>query len=393
MMKILFVALSQSIHTARWINQISDQGWNIHLVPSLGDGMVHPELRNVIVHHSIYGRRDKCHPSVKYRGIPVYSHHLAKVLRYLIFKKYPILKVYLLRNLIKRFKPDIVHSLEIQAAGYLTLGVKKKYQGAFPFWIVTNWGSDLYLFGRLKKHIPQIIDVLANCDGYSCECNRDVNIAKDMGYTGHIFPVFPNTGGFDMGFVRSLRQPGTTSIRKVIMVKGYQGWSGRALIALKALELCKEYLKGYEIVIYSPNDDVVIAAELLSDDLDVPVIIIPRETAHTKILEYHGRARISIGLGISDAVSTSLLEAMVMGSFPIQSWTSCGNEWIVDGKNGILVDPMDPQMVADAIRKTINDDDLVNNAANYNYDLANQRLEKKDLRNKAINFYESIPQN
>ncbi len=65
-------------------------------------------------------------------------------------------------------------------------------------------------------------------------------------------------------------------------------------------------------------------------------VIIPEFTSHHDILQKHGQARISIGLSIGDAISTSLLEAIVMGSFPIQSWTSCADEWIVDGKTGIL---------------------------------------------------------
>lgn len=389
-MKLLIVAMSRSIHTARWINQISDQGWEIHLFPCLGDGRVHPDLRNVIVHHSIFGRKNNCDSSMKFRGIPVYSNQLAQLLRFVLFKKFPNFKALLLKRLMIRIKPDIIHSLEIQAAGYLTLKTKKIHKGIFPPWIVTNWGSDIFLFGRLKEHIPKIRDVLANCDYYSCECNRDVDIARKFGYKGKVLPVFPNAGGFDLDLVKSLRQPGKTSERKLIMVKGYQGWSGRALIALRALELCKEYLNGYEIIIYSPSDDILIASELLSNTLGIPVTIIPRGTAHKRILQLHAKARISIGISITDAISTSLLEAIVMGSFPVQSWTSCANEWIVDGRTGILVHPMDPQMVAEAIRRAIQDDDLVNNAAMENYLLTDQKLDINYLKHKTIDLYKSV---
>jgi hypothetical protein len=40
-----------------------------------------------------------------------------------------------------------------------------------------------------------------------------------------------------------------------------------------------------------------------------------------EILKLHGRPRISISLSISDAISRSVLEAMVMGAFPIQRMT------------------------------------------------------------------------
>ena len=37
-MRILFVAMADSVHTARWISQIDDQGWDIHLYPSIDCG-------------------------------------------------------------------------------------------------------------------------------------------------------------------------------------------------------------------------------------------------------------------------------------------------------------------------------------------------------------------
>ncbi|MBW1897870.1 MAG: glycosyl transferase family 1, partial [Deltaproteobacteria bacterium] len=103
------------------------------------------------------------------------------------------------------------------------------------------------------------------------------------------------------------------------MLKGYQGWAGRALVGLRALERCADILAGYEIVIYSASKEVLIAAELFSKSTGVQTTIIPEGTPHHEVLKLHGKARISIGLSISDAISTSLLEAVVMGSFPIQS--------------------------------------------------------------------------
>ena len=46
-MRILFVAMSDSIHTARWINQIADREWDLHLFSSVDYGVLHPEMRNI----------------------------------------------------------------------------------------------------------------------------------------------------------------------------------------------------------------------------------------------------------------------------------------------------------------------------------------------------------
>ena len=79
-----------------------------------------------------------------------------------------------------------------------------------------------------------------------------------------------------------------------------------------------------------------------------------------------------------------------MGSFPIQSWTACADEWIEDGKTGILVPPEDPEVVELAIRRALTDDELVNQAAERNYRIAEERLDQSILKPKAIEIYTTV---
>ena len=48
---------------------------------------------------------------------------------------------------------------------------------------------------------------------------------------------------------------------------------------------------------------------------------------HEEIMWNFGQSRIYLGISISDAISTSVLESMAMGCFPIQTNTSCCEEW------------------------------------------------------------------
>jgi len=389
-MRILLVAMSDSIHAARWISQIADQEWDVHLFPSIDCGIVHPEMKNISVYNSFYGKCDGVDRSVHLHGFPVFSRFVAFGGIRFLKEIWPDYRVSQLERIIARIKPDIIHSMEIQSAGYLTMEVKKRFRGKFPPWVVTNWGSDIYLFGRLSEHEPKIREVLAECDYYSCECQRDILLAETYGFKGKIFPAFPNTGGFDLSLVSRLRHSGLVSERRSIMLKGYQNWAGRALVGLRALERCADLLKGYEVVVYSAPPEVSIAAELFQKSTGIQSTIIPKETSHHEILRRFGRARISIGLSIGDAISTSLLEAMVMGSFPIQSWTACADEWIEDGKTGILVSPEDPEVVELAIRRALTDHELVNQAAERNYRIAEERLDQAILKPKAIEIYTTV---
>lgn len=390
-LKILIVAMSDSIHTTRWINQIVDQGWDIHLFPCVDHGVSHPELRNITVHHNYYSKQENLGRNLKIKGINVNRPFIKTVLLTLKkkFARFDNYHSHQLAALIKKLKPDIVHSLEFSLAGYLTMEAKKILKDEpFPKWIATNWGSDIYLFGQLKVHQPKIEEVLSNCDYYSCECHRDVYLAKEMGLKGQVLPVFPNTGGFNLDEVKKYRLRGKISSRKMITLKGYQNWAGRALVGLRALARCADLLKGYTIAIFSAgkDSDVAVAAEIFTRKTNIPTHIIGI-TSHKDILKYHGQSRISLGVSISDAISTSLLEAMVMGSFPIQSNTACANEWIKDGKSGILVPPEDPDIIEKALRKALKDDNLVDQAAKINWQTAKAKLQKEQLKKQIVDFY------
>ena len=388
-MKVLVIAFADNIHTARWINQICSQDHEIYLFPNHNHQKISSTLRtNVKI--------------VKANIFKYLQYYLLKIINQIVYRKkhkevnehlYDVFRAKQIHQFIQQKKPDIIHSLEFQNSCYLTLFTKQKYyqNKPFPKWIVTNWGSDIYLFGRIKKHQDTIHQVLAGCDYYSCECHRDIKLAQDFGFQGRFLPVFPNTGGFDLELTSKLRQKGLTSQRKIIMLKGYQTWAGRALFGLRALERCADILQGYHIYVYSARtEDIQIAIELFEHSTGIDITAVPLGLSHNTILELHGKARISIGLSISDGISTSLLEAIVMGAFPIQSWTACANEWLVDGETGLLVPPEDVEVIESAIRKALTDDQLVDTAAKKNYDLAKLKLDSKDLQRKATQFYQTV---
>jgi len=389
-MKILFVAMPNSVHAARWVNQLRDEQWNIHLFP-IDESPLHSEFKNITVHplfrHKGLNHNSNISQSGFWWPFERGRTRFEKALENISPKR--VSRSARLVRKIRYLKPDIVHCLEVQHAGYLTLEAKNYLGKKFPTWIVSNWGSDIYLFGRISKHREKIKKVLSECDYYASECHRDMKLAWEYGFKGEVLPVLPNAGGYDLDLLRSFRQPGATSERRLILLKGYQGWAGRALVGLRALELSAKYLKGYKVVIYLAGEEVEIAAELVSSSIGVPVDIIPY-SSHEDILRLHGKARLSIGLSISDAISTSLLEAMIMGSFPIQSHTSCASEWVKNGETGFLVHPEDPKEIANAIKKAITDDFLVNQAAAKNAKTAVERLDYWILKKKVVEIYRNV---
>ena len=383
---ILLVAMQSSVHTARWVNQIVDQGWKVFIFSSANAEPMHPDINGVF---QVYSFPEQLQVFLNGMGLRFMAWLTGRLLQYWD-TRYPGLRVSRLERVIRKLRPDLIHSLEIQNAGYLTLEAKRLSQKYFPKWIVTNWGSDIFLFGRLQAHRSRIQEVLANCNYYSCECQRDVKLAHEFGFSGTVLPIFPNTGGFELRQAEKMRQMIPPSARKTIMLKGYQHWSGRALFGLRALERCKDILNEYTIIIYSAPPEVQVAAELFTYRTGIATRIVAQGTPHHEMLALHAMARVSVGLSISDAISTSLLEAMVMGSFPIQSCTACADEWLQHGLSGLIVPPEDTDVIETAIRTALSDDLLVDRAAVLNWQVVTDRLDASFLKQKAVNMYRSI---
>jgi len=387
-MRILFVAMPDSIHTARWISQIADQGWDIFLFPVF-IARSGPDLRNLTVFESFIPR-----PRVKENHVRSIWWTIPFFLADFILSRIRGIKTNYfttraLAIVVRWLRPDAVHSLEIQHAGYMTLDAKNILSKKFPIWIVTNWGSDIYLFERLAEHRPKIEAVLANCDYYSCECQRDVMLARDLGFKGITLPVVPDAGGMELGKVSMLKSTTPAASRRMIVLKGYQNWAGRALVGLQAMRYCADLLQDYTLAIYMASPDVLVSAELFSQDTKIPVQVIS-SVPHDEMLRLYSRSRIYIGLSISDGISTSLLEAMAMGTFPIQSCTACADEWFADGQSGFIVPPEDPHAIAEALRRALTDDLLVDRAAEINAQTIAQRLDNSVIKPQVIKMYEDI---
>ena len=402
-MKLLIVAMANSIHVARWISHIKNEGWEIYVFPVDFFTEVHPDIygfgKKVKVHSPIilkslikkYKQKKKSekdeYETNTYGLLKEYQQGIL-VAKNMLRKLFSVNYANELYKVIKKVKPDIVHSMHIQEAGYLTLEVKKKIKGSFPIWIVSNWGSEIDLFRHFPDQNKKIKEVLANCDYYSGECSREIPIVEKLGFKGEVFAIVPNSGGIDFDYIKKFRSEGHVSSRKIIMLKGYNNWAGRALVGLRALERCSDILGDYKIVIYCTDSlDIEIAARYFSYKTGIKTELLPLGTSHEEILKIHGKSRISIGLSITDAISTSVLEAMAMGSFPIQSKTSCADKWFINGKSGIMVPPEDPEEVEKAIRIALSDDKLVNNAAELNYKILFEKLEKDKIKAQIIKSY------
>lgn len=365
------------------------QDWDIHVFPHSAHDGIHPELENLTVHNLLQRTKLDVSSTVRETGLswplPRGRTRVTAMLQRLDYLKQPARLARVIRNL----QPDLIHSLEMQRCSYLTLASRKDLNGhPLPPWIYSSWGSDIFFFGRRPDHRPKIREVLSSCDYFIADCNRDVQLAKDFGLCGEVLGVFPATGGFDLTRLRKLGSGVPVSSRRVIAVKGYQNedWGGRALNALEALRLSAAQLKGFEVVIFSASDEVKSRAKEIAADVGIEISVLPQSPGD-EIIKLMGRARVSIGIGLTDGSPISLLEAMIMGAFPIQADTVSTAEWICHGENGSLVPAEKPEIIASAIQRALINDELVERAAKLNTVVADQRLDQEVNRPRIIELY------
>ena len=105
-----------------------------------------------------------------------------------------------------------------------------------------------------------------------------------------------------------------------------------------------------------------------------------------------GKSLVYIGNSISDGMPNTVLEAIVMGVFPIQS--NPGNatsEIIIDGENGFLIkDPENSQEIMQHISRAIGNLQLLSNANEINTQIAKDRLDYDSNKKKVIGLYHNI---
>jgi glycosyltransferase involved in cell wall biosynthesis len=365
--------MADSVHLARWLSQFIDQPIDFTLFPSSPHRHIHPKLKNLITSASQQMTVTLKPPSMRWLALPLSALDI-------LFNNF--FRSQLLRRLITQQEFDLIHVLELQHAGYLLLGTKLAPN--LPKVFITNWGSDIYWFQQFPKHKQKIIQLLKIASFYSAECHRDIDIVRQLGYTGKTMPVIPNSGGINLDELPRDSLP--PSQRKKIMIKGYTGFVGRAIIALKACELAADHLQEYEIVVYSASLKARIRAIKLRRFHKIRVTILKKRIPHHEMLKHFSEARVYIGISLSDGISTSLLEAMATGCYPIQTNTSCATEWISDN-SGLIVEPFKPIGLAAAIRSTLISDQKVDEAQLINEDIIYTSASIRRVQELAQAFY------
>jgi len=373
--RVLIIGMADSIHLARWLSQFEQSNIEFRLVSSSPHRKLHPYIRDLL------GTRNS-HVSL---SIGAVSRFFSLPLWILDRLFSDFFRGLLIANEIRRFKPSFLHVNEIQNAGYATLRAIKllQYRDIPPIFL-TNYGSELVWFGKFPRHRRRMEELLKYSAAFSAECRRDYLLAEKLGFVGLKMPQMPVAGG-------ARYSANWSSNRKTIAVKGYQNKWGRALSVLECLNEMQGDLEPFDIEVFSSNHVVKKRVKELSKTTNLNIVSYGKGSlSHEEMMQLFSRSICYIGVSLSDGISTSMIESMANGAIPIQTSTSCADEWIENGKTGFIISPSDIEGLKSALRRIISGDFNCKVAQIKNIEIIKEKYDPDMLQSLAMSQYQRM---
>lgn len=169
----------------------------------------------------------------------------------------------------------------------------------------------------------------------------------------------------------------------------FEGWQTEVLNVIKALEEIKEDLQQFSVVVFGAHKVV----EDYVKNNNLPFKVFDKNgLKHEEVLKLMGKSIVYIGNSISDGMPNTLLEAMIMGAFPIQS-NPGGNtsEIIEENVNGFLIhNPENIQEIKKLILKAIQNRAWLESVSLENYNIAEEYVDLNTNRQKILALYQQI---
>ena len=366
--------MADSVHLARWLKQFESSDHEFRIVSSSPHRKIHSVLRDLLNNNPRYSM-----------GL------LSRLLSLPLWLADRLASDWLRGSLIaltaSRFKPDVVHVLEFQNGGYSYLrasALSKSVRSAKL--LLTPYGSDIYWFQRFPSHLKRISRLVSRADALSAECLRDERLASKYGFNGAFGPRIPAFGAMELSPIRS-----GNVVRTRVAVKGYQNHWGQALNALAALESIADELSDYEITLFSCNRVTINAAKKFSERTGLKVVAHGKAAlSNFEVQEIMSESIAMVALSTSDGISASMIEAMANGAVPIQSRTSCCDEWLDDAVGGFLVDFDGIHEVAEKLKFVIQNPNFRQAAARHNFASLSAKLHPQLAQQAAYETYEIL---
>lgn len=379
-MRILFVADGRSPIAQNWIRYFVDRGDEVYLASTFACELGFPVKRIEFtpVAFSAVKKQGARPGSASSRGLG-----LRTLLRQWLGPLTIPRSAKKLQAFIDEVQPDLVHALRVPYEGMLASQTK-----IYVPLVVSIWGNDFTLHARSTPFMKSYtLRVMKKVSALHADCQRDIRLAHEWGLSvAKPTLVTPGNGGIRSEIFYPPAEPVKAPV--IINPRGFRAYvrtdsffKSIPLVLAKRADtkfICTS-MKGESQALQWINElQIENAVQLLSP--------IP----HEKMGEVFRSAQIVISPSIHDGTPNSLIEAMACGCFPVAGDLESIREWITPGQNGLLVNPNDPQSIADAILMGLQREDLRRDAAGLNANLISARAEYETNMQRVVEFYKAV---
>lgn len=386
-MHILLIADGRSPITRRWLKSLDGNGWKLSLISTFPCSPIEGvDLAAVlpIAFASFAGSQaGSTAPASQKKGLISRLRPLAARLRHWLGPWTLLHYTRSYRELVISLQPDVVHALRIPYEGMLASATPPE----FPL-IVSTWGNDFTLHAPASPRMSALTrQTLRRADALICDTRRDTRLAEFWGFDpAKPTLVVPGNGGLDIAEIKTI----TANILpleppQIIDPRGLRSYV-RSDTFFKAIPYVLAQRPEVKFICTSMQGQKEALDWIDKLGIAENVDLLPLLT-QKDLWQQFARSSLSVSISTHDGTPNTLLEAMSIGCFPICGDIESIHEWITPGRNGLLVNPADPESLASAILGALDDPDLCKSAAAFNQKLIREEASIERTRQKVYSFY------
>ena len=303
------------------------------------------------------------------------------------------------RRLVADLEPNLVHALRIPFEGMLG----SYTPNGIPF-LAATWGNDLTLHAGASPLMRGFTRrCLARADGLTSDTHRDIRLAHDWGLRDTAPTlVVPGSGGLNLAAIQHAEgfdpstygiprpAPGdTASCDWVVNPRGLRPGSVHQDVFFAAIPRILVQRPNTHFICPGLADSKQAQGWIAKYSIQANAHLLPK-LPQQQLWSLLQQAQVFASPSSHDGTPNSLLEALACGCFPVVGDIESLREWVDHGVNGLLVNPRDPDALAEAVLTALADAELQSTAAEVNRDLVKQRAAKTATLLQIDAFYRGL---
>ena len=343
-MRILYVADAASVHTQRWAVAFRDLGADVAVA----------SFRPAVI-----------------EGVAVHRLPTAGLGRAGYLLALPAL-----RQISRRFKPDVVHAQYLTSYGFLAAAARLR-----PL-VVTAWGSDVLVSPQTSRLARWFVGrALRAADAVTTVAEHMNATVIALGAPADRVQAVPF--GVDTALFRppAVEPPAPPSAPpsappplRLISTRNFAPvYSLHTLIeAARRLQARGQSL-ALDLVGQGPLE-AALRAQVQAAGLQGATTF-HGHVSHPQLVALLGAAQVFVSSAVSDGNNVSLNEAMACGCLPVATAIPANAQWVEHGRNGLLFPPGDAPALAEALMRAAGDAAWRRAAAAENRAIVEQRAD------------------